>query len=211
MAIANVRMRDELRDQSVRDPLTGLFNRRHMAETLRKMIAAAGRDGAPLAVVSGDVDHFKKFNDAHGHDAGDIALRSVGSALEQFCHGAETACRVGGEEFLLLLPGVGTTEAVKRLEALRRRIEEISVRYGGRLLPNITASFGLAQCPGHGDNPTDLIRSSDEALYAAKAKGRNRVEIAGGDEEETGKRSRTAPGPGGPLAQANVRADVAAE
>lgn len=211
MAIANVRMRDELRDQSVRDPLTGLFNRRHMAETLRKMVTMASRGGAPLAVVSVDVDHFKKFNDTHGHDAGDIALRSVGSALEQFCQGAETACRVGGEEFLLLLPGVDTAEAGKRLEALRRRIEEISVRYGGRLLPNITASFGLAHYPNHGDNPTDLIRSSDEALYAAKAKGRNRVEVAGGDEDAEGKAAPKAHVKGGTPAPVEVRPDVAAE
>lgn len=180
LAIANVRMRDQLHDQSVRDPLTGLYNRRHMTETLRKFIEAAKRGTGMPSVISIDVDHFKKFNDNHGHDAGDMVLRAVGSVLQQACDGDEIACRPGGEEFMILLPDLDADELTKRAEALRESIELISVSYGGKALPRITASIGLAQYPAHGTMPQDLMRAADNALYEAKAKGRNTVVRASG-------------------------------
>jgi diguanylate cyclase (GGDEF)-like protein len=178
MAIANVRMRDQLHDQSVRDPLTGLFNRRHLTESLRKMITRSVKDGSPLSIVSIDVDHFKKFNDNHGHDAGDMVLRAVGSAMVQLCDGDEVACRQGGEEFMMLLPYLSKEETFDRAEKLRKTIEEITVRYGEKNLPKITISIGLAHFPDHGTMPQDLMRAADEALYEAKAKGRNQTVIA---------------------------------
>ncbi|WP_299668306.1 diguanylate cyclase [uncultured Ruegeria sp.] len=177
MAIANVRMRDQLHDQSVRDPLTGLFNRRHMTETLRKSIGRSQQTGAPLSLIAVDVDHFKKFNDIHGHDAGDMVLRAVGSALEQGCDRDEIACRIGGEEFTLILPDNTPDEAMTRAEQLRQAVEAISVRYGEKSLPRITISVGVAHYPTHGVMPQDLMRVADDALYAAKDKGRNQVQV----------------------------------
>ncbi|MBO9408620.1 sensor domain-containing diguanylate cyclase [Shimia sp. R9_1] len=184
MAIANVRMRDELHDQSVRDPLTGLFNRRHMNETLRKTISDSQRSTDPFSVVAIDVDHFKKFNDTHGHDAGDMVLRAVGSVLQQDCDRDDVACRPGGEEFTVVLPNSDLETAQERAETLRRAVENIKVRYGEKTLPRITISVGIATYPAHGTLPQMLLRSADDALYQAKAQGRNRVVVA--DALETG-------------------------
>ncbi len=180
LAIANVRMRDQLHHQSVRDPLTGLFNRRYFLETLRKHVEAARHRHQPLAVLSIDVDHFKKFNDNHGHDAGDMVLRAVGSTLEQHCDGDETPCRFGGEEFVVMLPDTDTGTACRRAEELRAAVEGITVRYGEKTLPRITISVGLSVFPAHGNMPQDLLKAADNALYDAKARGRNQVCIAGG-------------------------------
>ena len=185
MAIANVRMRDQLHDQSVRDPLTGLFNRRHMTDSLRKHLNSGELNCTRLSVIAVDVDHFKKFNDNHGHDAGDMVLRAVSTVLEKACDGSEAACRPGGEEFTLILPGATPEEALARAELLRQAVEEISVRYGEKTLPQITISAGVAHYPAHGLLPQDLLRAADEALYAAKAKGRNQVcAAAAGTEAE---------------------------
>lgn len=178
MAIANVQMRDQLHDQSVRDPLTGLFNRRHLTESLRKMITRSHKDGTTLSLVSIDVDHFKKFNDNHGHDAGDMVLRAVGASMVQLCDGDELACRLGGEEFMMLLPGLSQEAVFERAERLRRNIEGLSVRYGEKNLPRITISIGLSHYPDHGTLPQDLMKSADDALYEAKGNGRNQTIIA---------------------------------
>lgn len=184
MAIANVRMRDQLHDQSVRDPLTGLFNRRHMNDTLRKFINFSQSTGKKLSLIAVDVDHFKKFNDNHGHDAGDMVLRAVGSVLEQACDGEDVACRPGGEEFTLIVSGTSQEDVMTKAELLRQAVEAIVVRYGEKALPRITISLGVAHYPAHGTMPQDLLRASDEALYDAKAKGRNQVCIASGAEVE---------------------------
>jgi len=178
LAIANVRMQDQLQDQSIRDPLTGLFNRRHLTESLRKFIAHTEKTGERVSIISIDVDHFKKYNDNHGHDAGDMVLRAVGTAMNQACDGDEIACRMGGEEFMLLLPGSGAAEGMKRAEALRLAMEKVSVRYGEKALPRITISVGVAVAPDHGLIPQDLLRIADEALYSAKSAGRNQVVLA---------------------------------
>jgi diguanylate cyclase (GGDEF)-like protein len=178
MAIANVQMRDQLQDQSVRDPLTGLFNRRHLTDSMRKLILRSQKNSQKLNIVSVDVDHFKKFNDNHGHDAGDMVLRAVGAALDSACDGDEIACRIGGEEFMMLLPALDGDGAFNRAETLRKTVENITVRYGDKNLPRITVSVGLATYPDHGMMPQDLMRAADDALYAAKGNGRNQVVIA---------------------------------
>lgn len=178
MAIANVRMRDQLHDQSVRDPLTGLFNRRHLTDYLRKKVARSQNTGAELSLIAIDVDHFKKFNDTHGHDAGDMVLRAVGSVLEQSCDGEEVACRMGGEEFMIILPETAQDDVMTRAEHVRQAVEAISVRYGEKTLPRITISAGVSFFPTHGSMPQDLMRSADDALYDAKAKGRNQIQLA---------------------------------
>ena len=182
LAIANVQMRDQLHDRSIRDPLTGLYNRRHLTETLRRQLEQAHREERPLSILSIDVDHFKRFNDTHGHDAGDMVLRAVASVFEQVCEGDETACRMGGEEFMLLLPDLGLPAAALRAEALRGAVERINVRYGEKSLPRITISVGVAVHPEDGTMPQQLMKAADDALYDAKGRGRNRVAIAGEDD-----------------------------
>nr|WP_207797014.1 diguanylate cyclase [Shimia abyssi] len=175
MAIANVRMRDQLHEQSVRDSLTGLFNRRHMTDYLRKSITRCQNTGTTLSLIAIDVDHFKKFNDNYGHDAGDMVLRAVGSVLQQTCDRDEIACRPGGEEFTIILPETSQEDTLMRAEHLRQAVEAISVRYGEKTLPSVTISLGIAFYPAHGTMPQDLMRAADDALYDAKAKGRNQV------------------------------------
>ncbi|MCP1167266.1 diguanylate cyclase [Limimaricola litoreus] len=182
LAIANVQMRDQLHDRSIRDPLTGLYNRRHLTETLRRQLDRAHREDRPLSILSIDVDHFKRFNDTHGHDAGDMVLRAVGSVLEQLCDGDETACRMGGEEFMLLLPDLSLQAAALRAEALRSAIERITVRYGEKNLPRITVSIGVAVHPEDGTMPQQLMKAADDALYDAKGRGRNQVALVGEDD-----------------------------
>lgn len=185
MAIANVRMRDQLHHQAIRDPLTGLFNRRHLTETLRHLIET--RPGSEFSIVSIDVDHFKTFNDNHGHDAGDMVLRAVGEVMQQACNGDQIACRIGGEEFVLLLPGLGVVAAAEHAEDLRLAVAGVSVRYGEKNLPRITISIGVAQYPDHGKMPQDVIRVADDALYEAKAKGRNQVVLADLKPDDSGR------------------------
>ncbi len=179
LAIANVRMRDQLHHQSIRDPLTGLYNRRHFTESLRDILQAAGERGLKPAIVSIDVDHFKTFNDTHGHDAGDIVLRAVAEAMDRHCVQGELPCRIGGEEFMILLAEGGREAAVELAEALRRDVAALKVRYGGKTLPTITISLGVAAWPGDGRTPQELMKAADNALYEAKAKGRNRTCLAG--------------------------------
>lgn len=177
LAVANVRMRDALHHQAIRDPLTGLFNRRHLLDTLRRQIE--GRFPGGVALLSIDVDHFKRFNDNHGHDAGDMVLRAVGEVLNHHADGDRLACRIGGEEFMLLLPGASEEEALEEAERLRGEVAALSVRYGDRTLPHVTVSMGVALHPRHGTLPQELIRSADDALYLAKARGRNQAVLAG--------------------------------
>ena len=178
MAIANVKLRDQLRDQTIRDPLTRLFNRRYLMDTLRREISRARRLAQPVSILSLDVDHFKQFNDNHGHDAGDTVLRAVGDCLETGFRNEDFACRFGGEEFIVVLPNASPENAFRKAEEIRGKIESIVVRYLDRNLPRISVSIGVAAFPNSGDHPEALIRAADEALYAAKANGRNCVEAA---------------------------------
>jgi diguanylate cyclase (GGDEF)-like protein len=178
LAIANVKLRDQLRDQSIRDPLTGMFNRRYMLETCRREFARAKRAGQTVAVLSIDVDHFKQFNDNHGHDAGDVVLRSVGACLQSSFRDEDVPCRYGGEEFVVVLPGTTMDDAVNRAEAVRAEIEALSVRYFDQALPRITISVGVALFPASGSTIEAVLKIADDALYRAKENGRNRVERA---------------------------------
>ena len=179
LAIANVKLRDQLRDQSIRDVLTGLFNRRYMLETCRREFSRAARAGQSISILSIDVDHFKKYNDNHGHDAGDMVLRAVGNCLENLFRNEDIPCRFGGEEFVVILPGADADAGSRRAEQLRSKTEEIVVRYLEKNLPRITVSIGVAVFPQAGDNPQAVLKAADEALYRAKEKGRNRVELSG--------------------------------
>ncbi|MFZ4808891.1 MAG: GGDEF domain-containing protein [Hyphomicrobiaceae bacterium] len=179
LAIANVRLREQLRDQSIRDSLTGLFNRRYMLETLRREIGRATRKDEQIGLLSIDVDFFKRFNDNHGHDAGDTVLRVVAERMTALFRDDDIVCRHGGEEFVILLPGATTPTVLERAEVLRAAIEKTVVRYGEDRLPPITVSVGVAVFPADGRSPHELLKVADDALYHAKAAGRNRVEISG--------------------------------
>lgn len=164
-----------LREQAIRDSLTGLFNRRYMEETLERELLRAERQTLGLSLIMGDIDHFKEINDLHGHQAGDAVLRSIGSLLARHARGSDICCRYGGEEFLLVLPDMEMAMACERAEALRCAIAKMPVEYGGEAL-RISASFGVAAFPAHGADGAKLISAADSAMYRAKAGGRNRVE-----------------------------------
>ena len=168
-------LQQQLQEQAVRDSLTGLYNRRYLSETLEREIARARREGHPLSLVLIDLDHFKQLNDSYGHRAGDAVLKIVGEKLLKEIRTEDLACRYGGEEFLIMLPGMGLDHAVERAEEWREEFAELIPEIAGKSL-SISASFGIAVYPEHGAEPDPLIHAADTALYVAKARGRNRVE-----------------------------------
>lgn len=178
LALSNIKLRDTLRDLSVRDPLTGLFNRRYMEESLQREIATAKRKERQLGLAMLDVDHFKKFNDTFGHDAGDLLLREMGQLLVQRSRAGDIACRFGGEEFVMIYPEASPEIVIKLAEELRQVIYDLQIQHFGRSLGQTTASIGLAFFPQHGNTTDALLRAADKALYAAKGAGRNCVQVA---------------------------------
>lgn len=179
LALHNLRLRETLRQQSIRDPLTGLYNRRYLEEALNHELARCTRRALPLSVLMLDVDHFKQFNDLHGHSGGDRVLAAIGEFLLTQMRGEDICCRYGGEELTIILPEVDLPTASKMAEKLRVGIEALQVMADGVSLPKITASFGAASFPEHAGNATQLLRRADEALYRAKQAGRNQVVSAG--------------------------------
>ncbi|MGB0505112.1 MAG: diguanylate cyclase [Pikeienuella sp.] len=174
LAIANVRLREQLRDQSTRDPLTGLYNRRYFLDYARREIGRCQLSNKPASLISLDVDHFKRFNDTFGHDAGDAVLRTLAEILQSMFREIDVPCRLGGEEFIIMLPGASEAQALDRAEALRAEIENAELRYGGETL-KITASLGVAVYPEQGLSLQSLMQRADGALYVAKDSGRNCV------------------------------------
>lgn len=171
------KLQAQLREQTIRDPLTGLFNRRYLDETMEHEIARARRDGYPLSVIMLDIDHFKRLNDTYGHPAGDEVLKTLGELLLKCARSGDIACRYGGEEFILILPRMPLDTAVLRANDWREQYAELSVHFGDFVLTS-TLSAGVATFPAHGANRDSLIEAADRALYAAKHHGRNRVESA---------------------------------
>jgi len=179
-ALTNIKLRESLRNQSIRDPLTGLFNRRYMEESLALEVLRAERRQRALVVVMLDLDHFKRFNDAYGHDAGDQVLREVGALMNSRIRGGDIACRYGGEEFALILPETNLETARRRVDQLRIGIAQLDIRYRGQPVSNITVSAGIAAFPVNGKTGEDLLHAADQALYQAKAEGRDRIVTANG-------------------------------
>jgi len=178
LALANLKLRDVLMEQSIRDPLTGLHNRRFLDEMLERELARAQRSKTNLALIMADVDHFKRFNDTYGHDAGDVILRAVAHSLKKHLRVSDIACRYGGEEFTLVLPESSLDAAREKAEVLRQAISALVLSHAGKTLGTVTMSFGLAIFPGHGRDAAGLLQTADKALYRAKSNGRNRVEVA---------------------------------
>ena len=182
LAIANIKLQEHLRQQSIRDMLTGLYNRRYMEEALPHEVARADRGGKQCSVIMLDVDHFKKFNDSLGHQAGDALLSGLGKFLHTHVRGEDVACRYGGEEFILILPGATPDGAYKRAEEIRAQVETVlRVPYENGLLPPVTLSLGIATYPLHAHSAADTVKAADAALYRAKRDGRNRVVTSDGD------------------------------
>ena len=168
-----------LREQSVRDALTGLFNRRYLEETLTRELGRAQRLRHPLGIVMLDIDHFKLVNDTYGHAAGDTVLRELGNLLASQVRGSDVACRYGGEEFVLLLPEASRETTCQRAETIRAGASRIALSDQGRLIAPITLSLGVAAFPEDGTQADPLLKSADDALYRAKREGRDRVAVAG--------------------------------
>jgi len=177
LALANIKLREKLHTQSIRDSLTGLFNRRYLEETLERELQRAHRQNQSVGIVMIDLDHFKHFNDTFGHDAGDTVLRQVGELLMNI-GGSDIACRYGGEELTLILPAATLSETYRRAEQIREAIKNLVLEHRCELLGIITASLGIACYPTAGVTGDDLIRAADTALYRAKALGRDRVVTA---------------------------------
>jgi diguanylate cyclase (GGDEF)-like protein/PAS domain S-box-containing protein len=175
LAVANMKLREALRSQSIRDPLTGWFNRRYMEETLEREISRAARNKHPLAVIMLDVDNFKQFNDSFGHEAGDVALQTLCETLKSHVRSEDVACRYGGDEFVLVLPDTSPELARQRAEELRSAAAHMDLQYQGRLLAPMALSLGIAIFPASGRTLKDLLRASDTALFRAKGEGGDRV------------------------------------
>ena len=172
LALSSIALREQLRNQALRDPLTGLYNRRFMEEMLERFTQDAERKRLPTSVVMIDLDHFKLLNDRYGHPVGDAVLRQVANTITSLVRGPDVACRIGGEELMILMPDCGLCDAEAKAEQLRAAIAALSTDGS---IPSVTASFGVASRPETTARPEDLLPHADAALYAAKKQGRNAV------------------------------------
>ena len=172
LALSSIALREQLRNQALRDPLTGLYNRRFMEEMLERFTQDAERKRLPTSVVMIDLDHFKVLNDRYGHPVGDVVLRQVANTIISLIRGPDIACRIGGEELMILMPDCGLRDAEAKAEQLRSAIEALSTDGS---VPPVTASFGVASRPETTARAEDLLSHADDALYAAKRQGRNAV------------------------------------
>lgn len=174
LTLSNIALRETLRTQSLRDPLTGLYNRRYMEDALERYISLSERTGSATSVVMIDLDNFKRVNDEHGHAKGDAVLRDVAGQLVGALRPSDIVARYGGEELVVILPDCGLEDAAAKAEMLRLRIESLSELHA---VP-VTASLGVAAVPETATGAADIVPIADAALYAAKAAGKNRVSIA---------------------------------
>jgi diguanylate cyclase (GGDEF)-like protein/PAS domain S-box-containing protein len=172
----NERLRVQLQEQAIRDPLTGVFNRRYFAEAMEKETARAIRENSPFSVFILDVDYFKKFNDTYGHKCGDLVLQTLANFLVENTRRSDIVCRFGGEEFVVLMPDAQVDAAYERAELFRKNFSELVVEYEGQQL-KCTFSAGVASFPQHAASGEALLSLADEALYTSKANGRNCVTI----------------------------------
>jgi diguanylate cyclase (GGDEF)-like protein/PAS domain S-box-containing protein len=177
LSLSNLRLREKLREQATLDVLTGLYNRRFLDESLARELHRATRRQSPLCVAMLDIDHFKRFNDSFGHEAGDALLRELGRLLRDKVRRSDISCRYGGEEFALVFPDSTLADTRKRVEELRAAVSSLDVRSGDQLLGKITLSAGIAQAGVADSRPSELLRAADSALYAAKQAGRDCIAV----------------------------------
>ena len=172
-----LKLQKELEEQAIRDSLTGLYNRRFLDETLSRELSRAERDKYSVSIVMLDLDHFKVFNDTYGHDVGDMMLKQLGKLLTAQVRAGDIACRFGGEEFVVVMPKASLSVAKQRANDWRMKFESQILIHEGEVL-NATLSAGVAVYPLHGTTSEEIIRKADQAMYAAKAAGRNLVMTA---------------------------------
>jgi len=178
LSISNLRLREALRNQSIRDPLTGLFNRRYLEEMMERETRRAVRAEHGLGVLMLDLDHFKNFNDTYGHDAGDTVLRETASFLVKSVRAEDIVCRFGGEEFVIILPMADLKATHARADRIRSKLRELTVLHQGQSVGTVSVSVGVAALPDHGTAAKTLLETADAALYRAKHEGRDRVVVA---------------------------------
>lgn len=196
LSLANLRLREALRLQSICDPLTKLYNRRFMDEWLARELPRTIRGHRPISLLMLDLDHFKRFNDEYGHECGDLVLREVAALLRATVRQSDIACRIGGEELVLLLPETKLADALCIAEKLRGLVAALAVTFQGKEVGRITVSIGAAESPRHGHSPALLLRAADMALYQAKSAGRDRVAAAADTMIEEISKNQWAPLPG---------------
>lgn len=178
LALANIKHHETLKNFAIYDSLTGLFNRRYMEETLRREISRVARSKDPLGLIMVDIDHFKQFNDSYGHTAGDMLLRNIGEFFKEKIRCEDIACRYGGEEFVLILPGSSLENTLRRAEQIHEEIKRVRVRHRGSHIGSVGVSMGVVVFAEHGHSAELLLESADKALYQAKSQGRNRIVVA---------------------------------
>jgi diguanylate cyclase (GGDEF)-like protein/PAS domain S-box-containing protein len=178
LSLASLQFRETLREQAIRDPLTRLFNRRFLEESLGRELELAGRKKQSVAVLFLDLDHFKRFNDTFGHEAGDLVLQSLADLFRNFFRSTDICCRYGGEEFAIVLPESSSQSAAIRADALRSEVKSLQLQYKKQTLGQLTLSAGVAAFPEHGSTFLDLLKIADQCLYESKARGRDAVTVA---------------------------------
>jgi diguanylate cyclase (GGDEF)-like protein len=171
-----VEVLEDLSEQVIHDSLTGLFNRRHLDRILGGEIARAHRNGSTVGLLLADIDHFKEINDRYGHKAGDVMLQELSKLLKKCVRSADVVCRYGGEEFVVIMPGVSMSTLSRCAEKIRYKVQELLVEFGSDQI-HTTISLGAAVFPLHGSNGDEILVCADQALYQAKREGRNRVVI----------------------------------
>jgi diguanylate cyclase (GGDEF)-like protein len=177
LSLASLQLRETLREQSIRDPLTRLFNRRFLEESLERELQLAGRKKQSIAVLFLDLDHFKRFNDTFGHDAGDLVLQSLADLFRNFFRSTDICCRYGGEEFAIIMPESTSQDAAARADALRSEVKSLRLQYQKESLGQLTLSVGVAAFPEHGSTSEELLKIADQCLYESKARGRDVVTL----------------------------------
>lgn len=181
LAVSNVRLREALKDQTIRDPLTGLYNRRYLEDSLHREVCRARRSGASIGIIMIDIDNFKQFNDTFGHPMGDQLLRALGTYLKVQVRPDDIPSRYGGEEFTLVMPGASREIIRERAEKLRKGFRNLPLNFGAGLVEaveTLSLSFGIAMFPEHGDNANGVLKAADQALYEAKKSGKDRIIFA---------------------------------
>jgi diguanylate cyclase (GGDEF)-like protein len=173
----SLKLRDELRDQAIYDPLTGMCNRRYLDESLSRELHRGRRGKSPLCVVMIDLDKFKPFNDTFGHNAGDSLLRQMGHMIRDKLRKSDISCRYGGDEFVLVLPDSSLADTEQRVEQILALAEKLPIQNGAPRRGMITVSAGIASAPEHGSTAAELLQAADNAMYAAKHAGGNGVVV----------------------------------
>ena len=178
LSLASLQLRETLREQAMRDPLTLLFNRRFLEESLGREIQLAARKKQSISVLFLDLDHFKRFNDTFGHDAGDMVLQSLADLFRTFFRATDICCRYGGEEFAIIMPESSSRDAAIRADALRSEVKRLQLQYKRQTIGQLTLSVGVAAFPEHGSTSAELLNAADQCLYESKSRGRDVVTVA---------------------------------